>query len=237
MKTKRGFESTESQLDNLETVRLVEFEITYEAIKDRAYRKLPAPVKEQLTRLHSDAQRKPQQAIPELLKLKKKYPNIPQIYNYLAVAYSASGEMAKAEAITEENMLKNPDYLFARANYAEICFTRKEYEKIPEIFDHAYDLQTLYPKRKRFHISEFVNFMGLMGYYFAKTDQRELAEQYNEILQEMAPDFPMAKRLNRELHPGPLVRLLRRMAGDQTGKAGKISDKGEPEETDESDEA
>ena len=72
--------------------------------------------------------------------------------------------MGKAEANTEENMRKNPDYLFARANYAEIFFTRQEYDKIPEIFDHAYDLQTLYPKRKRLHITEFVNFMGLRAF-------------------------------------------------------------------------
>ena len=76
--------------------------------------------------------------------------------------------------------------------------------------------------------------MGLRGYYFAKTDQRETAEQYNEILQEMAPNFPMAKRLNRELHPGIFTRLLRRMAGDQTRR---IDDKGETKEMNETDES
>ncbi len=80
-KNKRSATDTKSPMDGLETLRLVKFEITFEPIKDRAYRKLPAPVKEQLTRLHSDAQRKPQQTVPELLELKSKYPQIPQIYN------------------------------------------------------------------------------------------------------------------------------------------------------------
>lgn len=214
-KKKRRSTNTKPQTDSLETLHLAQYRVTDEPIKDRAYRRLPASVKEQLTRLHSDAQREPQQAIPELLALKKKYPNIPQIYNYLTVAYSASKEMEKAEATIEENIRKNPDYLFARVNYAEVCMARKEYDKVPEIFDHAYDLQALYPKRKQFHISEFANFMGIMGFYFAKTGQQETAETYNEILQEMASDFPMAKRLNRELHPGPLIRLLKRLAGEE----------------------
>ena len=140
------------------------------------------------------------------------------------MAYAAAEELEKADATIEENMRRNPDYLFARANYAEVCLARKEYEKIPEIFDHAYDLQELYPKRKRFHISEFANFMGIMGLSFAKTDQREMAEEYNEALQEMAPDFPMAKRLNRELNPGMLTRLLRRMAGEQTAEEAETDD-------------
>jgi tetratricopeptide (TPR) repeat protein len=206
--------SKRSQSSSPEPLLLVQFEITDEPIEGRAFRKLPNSVKRELERLHWEAQRKPEQAIPELLEFKKKYPNIPQIYNYLTVAYSASKDMEKAEAIIEENIRRNPDYLFARVNYAEVCFARQEYEKIPEIFDHAYDLKALYPNRKRFHISEFANFMGIIGFYFAKTDQREMAERYNEMLQETAPDFPMAKRLNRELNPGILTRLLKRLANE-----------------------
>jgi hypothetical protein len=40
-------------------------------------------------------------------------------YNYLSVAYSKVGDIEKAEEITKINIQKNPDYLFARLNYAE----------------------------------------------------------------------------------------------------------------------
>jgi len=72
----------------------------------------------------------------------------------------------------------------------------------------------LYPKRRKFHISEVVNFMGIMGLYFTRTDQREIAEKYNEILQEIAPDFPIAKALNRELNPGIMTRVKKRLLGE-----------------------
>ena len=194
-------------------VYLSQYEITYEPMEERRYRRLPKFVKERLERLYQDAQRKPGIAIEELLELKRKYPGVPQIYNYLAVAYSRMGEVEKAEAITRESIEKNPDYLFAKINYAEFCLRRGEYEKIPEIFKHCYDLKMLYPNRKRFHIAEFANFMGIMGLYFARTGQRELADKYNEILQDTAADFPIAKRLKRELHPSMLRRVVQRLLG------------------------
>ncbi len=72
----------------------------------------------------------------------------------LSIAYSSIGEDDKAEVIIKKNYEQNPDYLFAKCNYAEICFHRGQIEKIPEIFNNKFDLKLLYPKRKRFHISE-----------------------------------------------------------------------------------
>jgi hypothetical protein len=68
----------------------------------------------------------------------------------------------------------------------------------------------LYPKRKKFHISEVANFMGIMGLYFAKTNQRDIAEKYHEILQEIAPSYPIAKMLKRELHPDIVSRAIKK---------------------------
>lgn len=199
--------------DTLEPVYVTQYEITDEPIQESAYRRLPQAVKEKLENLYQLAQRKPQQAIPELIELQKKYPRVPQIYNYLAVAYSHSGENEKAEKITQENIRKNPSYLFARINQAQFLLAKGEYDKIPEVFEYKYDLQMLYPKRKKFHISEVANFMGIMGLYFARTDQREMAEKYNQILQEIASDFPIAKALNKELNPGIIARTMKRLLG------------------------
>jgi tetratricopeptide (TPR) repeat protein len=160
------------------------------------------------------AQRKPLDAIPELIELQKKYPKVPQIYNYLAVAYSHAGEKEKAEHITQENIRKNPNYLFARLNQAQILLAKKEYEKIPEVFEHKYDLQLLYPRRKKFHISEIANFMGIMGLYFARIGDLEMAEKYNEVLQEIASGYPIAKALDRELRPGVATRVMKRLLGE-----------------------
>ena len=215
-------ESTKSKrrpkTDEYSPIYLTQYEITDEPIEERAYRRLPKSVKVRLERLYQEAQRNPKPAIKELLELKEKYPQVPQIYNYLAVGYSRARELEKAEGITEENIRKNPTYLFAKINLAEFCLQRDEYDKIPEIFDDKYDLQMLYPNRKKFHISEFVNFMGIMGLYFVGVDQREIAERYNEMLQEVASDYPMAKRLNQALNPGILTRAFKYLLSKQTGE-------------------
>lgn len=195
-------------------VYVTEFEITYEPIQEPSYRRLPKSIQERLENLYHEAQQQPLQAIPELLELQKKYPNVPQIYNYLAAAYSYAGEKEKAELITQENIRKNPDYLFARINQAQFLLVKKEYEKIPEVFEHKYDLQMLYPKRRKFHISEVANFMGIIGLYFARIGERETAEKYDEILQEIASEFPIAKSLNRELHPSVTTRIVKRLLGE-----------------------
>lgn len=196
---------------DLKAVYVSSYEITDEPIVDRRYKRLPNHVKDTIERLHFDSQRKPREAIPELRELIKKYPKIPMPYNYLSVAYSKIGDSEKVEETTKTNIERNPDYLFARLNYAEFFLQRKEYKKIAEIFNHKFDLQLLYPKRKQFHISEVANFMGFIGIYFYEIGEREAAEQYHEILQEIASEYPMAKRLKRKLHPSMIVRLLNRL--------------------------
>lgn len=197
----------------LKAVYVTSYEITAEPIRDREYRRLPAHVKEALERLHRESEIRPRNAIPELQQLIERYPQVPQFYNYLTVAYSGIGALDKAEAVTRASIRANPDYLFARLNYAELCLMRKDYAKIPEIFDHKFDLALLYPKRKRFHITEVANFMGLIGLYFLAINERGLAEKYNAALQEMAPDFPMAQKLRRALTPGLFARLWKRSRG------------------------
>jgi tetratricopeptide (TPR) repeat protein len=199
--------------DELKTVRIVEYEITTEPIEDPRYMRLPGQVKDTIERLYHDIQRHPHRAIPELVGLVNKYPRLPTLYNYLSVAYSRVGKREKAEEAVRENYQLNPDYLFARLNYAELCRAQGDYERIAEIFEHKFDLKLLYPNRKQFHISEFASFMGLMGIYFFETGERQGAERYYEALKEIAPSYPMTKLLRRKLHPGFLGRLLRRIAG------------------------
>lgn len=143
----------------------------------------------------------------------KEYPQLPILYNYLGIAYLGIRDRAKAKEIIVQNYTQNPDYLFARINYAELYLATGDYAKIAEIFDHKFDLQLLYPKRKRFHISEYLGFMGIIGPYFLATGERELAVKVYEMMQNIDPSHSMTKRLRRQLYPGPLMRLLKWLSG------------------------
>jgi tetratricopeptide (TPR) repeat protein len=213
MSKKQQTAKTDSQLhDGYKAVHVSTYEITSEPILDRRYKRLPKHVKDAVEELHDLSQRQPKKAIPELLEWIEKYPNIPQFYNYLSIAYSWSGQRKKAEEVIQENYRRNPTYLFARLNYAELWLARRDYEKVAEIFDHKFDLKALYPKRKRFHITEVAGFMGIIGIYFVEIGEREAAETYYDILKQLAPDYPATKMLRRKLHPGFLRRLLHRLA-------------------------
>lgn len=89
-----------------------------------------------------------------------------------------------------------------------------ELDRIPAVFDHKYDLKMLYPERNKFHITEVANFMGIMGLYFARTGQRDVAQTYHAILQEIAPDFPISQALHRELNPGRITPGRKRLFGE-----------------------
>lgn len=195
----------------LQPVVVSTYEVTYEPILDPAYRRLPDQVKADVERLNHEVQIRPRNAIGELEALLTQYPRLPQLYNYLVIAYAGIGEGEKAEAIAQAGIRVNPDYLFTRLNYAEFCLHRKEYAKVVEVLDHKFDLHQLYPKRKRFHISEVVNFMGVVGLYFYETQQRELAHQYYVILRKLDPTHPATRRLKRRLAPNLFDRLLARL--------------------------
>lgn len=210
---KRRKRRRQPEQDSLQPVYISTYEVTTEPIHNRQYEQLPRRVKNAIDRLYYQSQREPRKAIPELRKLVKQYPDVPTLYNFLSVAYSQAGQPKKAEAVTRKNYERNPDYLFARLNYAELCLMRGDYDKIEEIFENKFDLKSLYPERDRFHVSEVAGFMGLAGVYFLETGERDAAEKYDEILQEIAPDNPMARKLHQRLHPNLLQRLLMKLTG------------------------
>lgn len=194
--------------------QLLEYEITEEPIHDRAYSKLPGKVRDTLEEMHVLAQTRPREAIPELERLRQRYPHIPAIYNYLSVAYTQAGETEKGTAIIRENYEKNSDYLFAKVNYAQVFLHQKNYDKVAEIFDHTFDLSLLYPNRRRFHISEYMGFMGVVANYHIGTGEREIAEHIYEMMKQIQPKHPYTRQLRRELHPGFLMRWLKRLASE-----------------------
>lgn len=192
---------------------LVNYRINFDAMEESPY-EIPDEVDEQLFDLHELIHENPRKAIPRLKALKERYPDVPILYNYLGMAYSGAGKSKKAEEVVVENYRKNPEYLFARLNYAEICLQRGELDEIPRIFDDTYDLKMLYPEREEFHVSEVVGFMGIMALYFMKTQNYDVAGRYYGMLREIAPDHPITKRIGKRLALVSLTSLYRRSRSD-----------------------
>jgi predicted Zn-dependent protease len=158
------------------------YDITDEPLDNRDIKRLPSQVQARIDDLYELAQHDPRQAIPELERLVTTYPHIPTFANHLSIAYLAAGNQEKATALVREAYRRHPQYLFAKVNYANLCLQQGEIGKVPGIFDHACDLQQLYPHRTRFHVSEFIGFAWVMCRYFCTIGERKTAALYYQML-------------------------------------------------------
>jgi tetratricopeptide (TPR) repeat protein len=210
MKKKHNRFDISSQKDN-EVVTLISYEVTDERMLDKTVKKLPSRVRKQIEELYGLLSSDPEKAIPPLIELIKKYPDVPVFSNYLIAAYRMSGQQEKANAIILESYKKHPDYLFAKINYALYWIQKGHPHKVPEIFDHKLELQMLYPDRIKFHITEFLNFNGLMALYYSAIGEREIAIRYYQIIKKIDPTYDIVQVVKNALYPSLTVRLLRKL--------------------------
>jgi len=132
----------------------------------------------------SESARKVRKAIPKLKTLIEKFPHNPIYYNYLIKAYENSGDQKTAEQVCEYSYQRFPDYLFARCNYAQYLLKKERPKKIPEVFDNKFELQSIYPDRDEFHISEVLAFYSIMCRYFTALNELTTANVYGDLLKE-----------------------------------------------------
>ncbi len=182
-------------------LRAAEIEVVYDAIeKDNYGHLMPPEIFFELNNtLFLLVRKNPKKAIGRLEELKRQYPDHPRVYNLLMNAYSMVGKDKEAAEIAEENYRRAPRYLFAKANYAQICMQKGDMEKVPEIFENTFDLKSLYPDRKQFHVTELVAFYGVAGIYFARTGKTEQANLILDMLKTVAPTSAAVKYLRDEI--------------------------------------
>lgn len=184
-------------------------EITFDAIENKYSRQIPKHLKPQVDDLRDLLSVDPAAAIDKILIVLEKYPDLALLRNYLCAAYSMTGQDEKAEILAEENYRKFPDYLFAKTHYAQICCSKGKMNLVPAIFDYQYDLQALYPRRKQFHFSEVITFMGVMVVYFHMIGEERTARSYYGIMKKIDKNHPMTRQVKRRLYPSILTRIIR----------------------------
>jgi len=188
------------------------YEITDDPIREPVYERLPQSVKDQLDELyHERIFQKPKEAIAVLQTLIERYPDVPQIYNFLHTAYQKLGDQENCQRVLKETLERFPDYLFGRMAYALDCLQRGEPEKVPEILDGKYELKLLYPERERFHISEVMSFYTVMAWYWHTQGERDHAETYYKVLRQLDPKHPNTRVIEQLLHPSQLRTWLQGM--------------------------
>ena len=141
-----------------------------------------------LQRFHKVALKGKKSSIPKILDAIEKYPENPQLKNYLSALYERIGDTEKAYETTRWIVAEHPNYLFGKLNLANEYHLKKEYHKMPEILGDAMELKALYPHRDTFHINEVTSFLKSTILYFTAIGDIEQAEMRFDALEELAPD-------------------------------------------------
>lgn len=154
-----------------------------------------------IERLHHLASESPREAIPELVEMVERHPEVHVFHNYLATAYAAVGDTKRSDEVIEENFRRNPGYLFARLNYAERLLRERRLDECREVLGEDLDLEALYPHRRRFHVSEVTGFTYAVGLYHLQSGDRDAAKSSLDLLRLLDPEAQTTKALDRHLHP------------------------------------
>ncbi len=183
------------------------FKITHEPILEERLERLPEDIQQQYHESFWASSDEPETSASMLEELLEKYPDIPEFKNNLASVYFKMGKSIEAKRLVDENYRMDPDYLFAKTAYAQLCILRKRYPEIPAIFDNLFDLQLLYPDRNVFHITEVMSFYYSMGSYFHAIGKTEQAKVLYKLLLKYGPEYETTKHLGeviRKAGEGPV---------------------------------
>ena len=167
--------------------------ITYEGIETKWTKMIPRSLRKKVEQILEYTQSDPQRAIKEISVIYLKHKELPVLNSYLSLSYKAIGDFERAEEIIVKNYMSFPRYIFAKTNYAHNCLRQGDLDKIKEIFEYTSGLQSLYPKRKVFHFTEFLAFMSVWAVYYDKIGEKKTAIACYESMKVVDSDHHMTK--------------------------------------------
>lgn len=128
-------------------------------------------------------------------KLSKENPNLPQLKNYLSVAYNNLGNTTKSVEINNQLLQEFPDYLHSRLNAANHYIHNGNPDRALDFLGEHLDLKQAFPNRSEFHFSEVQAFyFATIIYAIAKRDL-PLAENRFEFYKAIDEENPRIEEL------------------------------------------
>lgn len=153
--------------------------------------------------------------LKKITQLIEQYPTVPQLKNYLSVAYNTMGNKTMSQQVNQQLLETHPDYLFAKLNQASVFIERGEYQRVPELLGPNLDLKQLYPHRQLFHLSEVTGYLKLTISYFAAMGNREMAEEKLALLKKIAPNHPDTQQAEPLLWKLRMEKFAARLEADE----------------------
>ena len=176
------------------------FQWTDEPVEEENFAKLSVAEKRKINKVFQRIKTEPTKQIPILLRLKKKHPNLPVLYNYLGIAYQLSQQPDKYKKILHDTVKLFPDYLFGKVTLADYYFDKNNHREVRKIFNNKLEIHHHFPaSRTVYHISEVRSFYGTIGTLHARSGNMTRAIFCYLLLQRMDPDHPLSQKLGGEI--------------------------------------
>lgn len=176
------------------------FQCTSEPIEEENLSRIPQRDKYKLWDLYDEIREYPDKVLPKLLKLQKKYPEIPCTYNYIATAYAFLKQDRHYLRMLNETVDRFPDYLFGKISLAEYYLNHNQHRKVADILGRNFEIYEHYPlTTKEYHISEVRAFYGVTGRYFARSNKLARALFCYFTIEEIDPEHWTLKQLGDEI--------------------------------------
>jgi len=190
------------------------FECTYEPVEDESYERmslLDQDLMEQILEWVQGSQVEARRGLKYLQKMKKKYPKVPMIYNFIGGAYHTLGKDLKHHHAIKETCKKFPNYVFGKISWAEYQLKARHHQAIPEIFNHKLHLYMHYPdvgENPVFHAVEVQSFYTVIGRYYARNKQLAHAIKCYFIVEKADPESSSLKVLSQEIFIAETAALI-----------------------------
>jgi len=190
------------------------FLYTYDPMEGGSKQQMTADDQDLLDQLYEPIQSskmEARRALKKLQKLKRKYPKVPVIYNFISVVYQTLKQDKKHYYTIKMTCKKFPDYIFAKASLANYQLSHGIHEGIPEIFNDKLQLYMHYPdagELPTFHASEVQAFYTVIGRYYARTKQIACAIKCYFLVEKAGKNSPHLDVLAQEIMTAELAMLV-----------------------------
>ncbi len=178
------------------------FSITENPVDEGKWSEIPGRDKKRILKQNSKIKKSIdlERVITELTNYKEKYPNVPTIYNYLTIAFNYAGQTDKYYKSLIETVEKFPGYLFGKISLSEYYLNNNEFNKIPGLLDHKFEItQHFPPGTEVFHISAVRGFYYIAGRYFVKAGKIEKAYKSYFLLSDLDRNHQTTELLGEEI--------------------------------------
>ena len=159
----------------------------------------PIELEDELEDLYLKANKGKASVKGRLEKLIKRYPKLPFLRNYLVKWYAVNKRPEDAYRINEEILKLSPNYVFAIAYKTKALIENNDIENLELLLAGRLDIESFYPGRRAFHISEFRAVISIAVEYLCATDRFDEAEERITLLAEADLDDSVSEALTMRL--------------------------------------